>query len=362
MALDEKSVLDVLRRVKDPDLGRDIVSLGFVKNLRICGGKVAFDLELTTPACPVKDRMRGDCERAVRTLPGVLEVAVTLTAQVRGRPSEPQMVLEGVKNIVAVASGKGGVGKSTVSINLSVALAKSGATTGLLDADVYGPSIPLLAGMTKAVPQATRDQRLVPLGRHGVRLMSLGFLSGEETPAIWRGPIASRLIQQFLFGVDWGDLDYLVVDLPPGTGDIQLTLCQSVPISGAVVVTTPQTASLNVVRRGIRMFEQVKVPVLGVVENMSGFACPHCHQVTDIFRKFEDDRVLETLGVPRLGKVPIDPEVVIGGDEGTPIVVKNPKSPAAQAFCSIASRVAAELSVIRLTDSEQKGLELVWKP
>ncbi len=280
--ISESDVLEKLKAVQDPDLNRDIVSLGFVKNVKVCAPTISFDIELTTPACPVKDRLKAEAEAAVSQLPGVDTVNVNMTSRVRSAQGMGAVELEGVKNIVAVASGKGGVGKSTVAANLAVALAQTGASVGLCDADVYGPSQPTMFGV-ETQPRADENRRLLPIESHGVQLMSMGFLATKETPVIWRGPMAAKLIQQFLAGVAWGELDYLIVDLPPGTGDVQLTLTQSVSLTGAVIVTTPQNVALEIAEKGLRMFQQVNVPVLGVVENMSYFECPHCSERTPVF-------------------------------------------------------------------------------
>lgn len=343
----EAQVLEALRVVQDPDLHKDIVTLGFVKNVRICGGQVAFDVELTTPACPVKDRLREQAREAVAALPGVERVEVRMTARVRSAMPSRGNVLAGVKNAVAVASGKGGVGKSTVAVNLAIALARTGARVGLMDADVYGPSVPVLLG-TDAVRPEVRGERILPIERHGIAFMSMGLLTGKDTPVIWRGPMATRLIQQFLGQVAWGELDYLLIDLPPGTGDVQLTLTQSAPLTGAVVVTTPQDLAVGVTLRGLRMFEQVQVPVLGIVENMSGFACPHCGEHTDVFGHGTGEQAARELGYPFLGAVPIDPALSRAGDAGEPLLVRDEASgsPARAAFERIAEQLAARVSVV----------------
>jgi ATP-binding protein involved in chromosome partitioning len=340
--LTDAVVLDALRTVEDPDLHRDIVSLGFVKELRIDGGRVSFKVELTTPACPVKEELKEECRSKVSALPGVEAVAVEMTAQVRqthaGGP-----VMTGVKNIVAVASGKGGVGKSTTAINLALALKHYGARVGLLDADVYGPSMAMMFGLHEK-PRISDDKKLIPLEGYGVKVVSMGFLSDPDKPVIWRGPMVHGLLQQFLRDVEWGELDYVVIDLPPGTGDAQLSISQMLSISGAVIVTTPQDVSLLDARKGLLMFRQMKVPVLGIVENMSYFHCPHCNERTDIFRHGGGRRTSEELGVPFLGEVPLDPRVVIGGDAGKPIVAEDPESPTSKAYLRIAGQVAASLS------------------
>jgi ATP-binding protein involved in chromosome partitioning len=339
------AVLGVLRTVVDPDLHRDIVSLGFVKELVVRDGDVSFKVELTTPACPVKEKLKEECTRKVASLPGVKRVNVEMSAQTRRAHDAGSLVLPGVRNIVAVASGKGGVGKSTTAINLAVALRQSGAAVGLLDADVYGPSMAMMFGLDGR-PEISADRKIVPMLGHGVKVVSMGVLSDPDKPVIWRGPMVHGLLQQFLGDVDWGELDYLVVDLPPGTGDAQLSISQRVSISGAVIVTTPQDVSLIDARKGLLMFRQLKVPVLGIVETMSYFHCPHCGERTDIFRHGGGRRTAEELDVPYLGEIPIDPAVVVGGDEGTPIVALDPASPAAKAYTTVAGEVAAKLSVL----------------
>jgi ATP-binding protein involved in chromosome partitioning len=348
----DEAVLEVLRTVHDPDLRRDIVSLGFVKDLRVRDGDVSFKVELTTPACPVKEQMREECRKKIGRIPGVRSVDVEMTAQTRrmnvasgAGVGGAGPVLEGVKNIVAVASGKGGVGKSTTAINLALALGRTGAPVGLLDADVYGPSMAMMFGIS-GKPTVNADKKLVPLEGYGVKVVSMGFLSDPDRPVIWRGPMVHGLIQQFVRDVAWGELDYLVLDLPPGTGDAQLSISQIVSLSGAVIVTTPQDISLIDARKGLKMFEQMKVPVLGIVENMSYFVCPSCGSRHEIFRHGGGERAARELGVPFLGEIPLDPKVVVGGDEGKPIVAADPASPAAKAYAELAGRVAAQLSIL----------------
>ena len=353
------AVMDALRTVQDPDLHRDIVALGFVKNLAIDGGAVRFDVDLTTPACPVKDQLKAECEQKVKALPGVKSVEVKMTATTTGRDFAGKVALPGVKNVVAVASGKGGVGKSTTAVNLGLALVERGARVGLLDADVYGPSIPMMVGVQKR-PQMTPEKKIIPVPAHGMATMSMGYLSDEKTPVIWRGPMVSGLIQQFLGVVDWGELDYLIIDLPPGTGDIQLTLCQQAPLAGAVIVTTPQDVSLLDACKGLKMFEQVNVPVLGVIENMSFFVCGHCQQRTDIFRHGGGQQEAVRLSVPFLGEIPLDPEVVVGGDSGQPIVLRNPQSPVAAAYRKVAGAMAAQLSIANAQAPAQANVKLTW--
>lgn len=340
----DADVLQALRAVQDPDLHRDIVSLGFVKNLKISGGRVAFTVELTTPACPVKDQLKAEAEKVVKALKGVTEVAVEMTADVRPRPGPPTAVLPGVRHLVAIASGKGGVGKSTTSANLAVALARTGARVGLMDADVYGPSIPGMFGATER-PAMTPEQRLLPLERQGVKLVSMGLLMDEKTPVIWRGPIATQMIRNFLGAVEWGELDYLLVDLPPGTGDVQLSLVQGAPLTGAVIVTTPQEVALGVAKRGLKIFEQTNVPILGVVENMSGFVCTHCGTRTAIFKEGGGRVAARELGLAFLGAVPLDPETVLAGDSGEPVVTRRPDSPAGKAFRAVAGELVRQVAM-----------------
>jgi len=340
----ERSVLDALRQVKDPDLHRDVVSLGFVKDLRVNGARVEFTLELTTPACPVKKDLEEQARKAVLSLQGVKSVEVRMTARVTegGMGSQKQSV-EGVKNLIAVGSGKGGVGKSTVTVNLAAALAQEGARVGLLDADVYGPNVPLMMGVS-GQPQAVNN-RIQTLSKHGVQIMSMGFLAAEDTPVIWRGPMLHSVIQQFVRQVDWGELDYLLIDLPPGTGDVQLTLTQTVPLMGAVIVTTPQDVALQDARKAILMFRQVRVDILGIVENMSYFVCPKCDARTEIFNHGGGQKTADKYGVPLLGEIPLDVAIRVGGDRGKPIVIGDPRSPVAQAFVAVARRMAAQVSI-----------------
>lgn len=341
-----EQILDALRRVRDPELGRDIVSLGMVRDVVVEGDRVSLTVVLTTPACPLTERIEADIRSALLAMPGVREVDLRWTAEV---PAHARLrTIEGltVKNILAVGSGKGGVGKSTVAANLAVALAGMGAVVGLMDADVYGPNIPEMLGV-KRIP-APRDNKIIPAVAYGVRVMSLGFLLPPDQPVIWRGPMLHSAVRQFLNDVDWGLLDYLVVDLPPGTGDVAISLAQLVPVTGAVVVTTPQAVALSDVGRAVRMFERLEVPVLGVVENMSGFVCPHCGQVTEIFGRDGGQQLAERMGVPFLGRIPLDPRVREGGDAGRPVVIAHPESPAAQALRDIARQIAARVSVLNL--------------
>ncbi len=347
----EREVLDALRLVKDPDLHKDIVALDFIKNLNVAQGKVSFTIELTTPACPVKKQMEDQARAAVMKVKGVREVEIQMSSRVTaGRSGPGKQDIEGVKNIVAVGSGKGGVGKSTVTVNLAVALAGAGAKVGLLDADIYGPNIPLMMGIT-GQPQAI-NQRIQPLANFDVKVMSMGFLAAQDTPLIWRGPMLHNVIQQFVRQVDWGELDYLLVDLPPGTGDVQLSLTQTVPLMGAVVVTTPQDVALQDARKAIMMFRQVRVEILGIVENMSYFECPKCSTRTPIFNHGGGEITALKYEVPFLGEVPLYLGIREGGDNGKPIVLGESASPAGKAFAQIAANVAAQVSI-----ANQNGLD-----
>jgi ATP-binding protein involved in chromosome partitioning len=342
----EADVLNALRPIIDPDFGQSIVDLGFIKELEIQGGRVAFQIELTTPACPVKAEFERAAREAVSALPDVTEVDVTMTANTRGaQRAAPPPILTGVRNVIAVASGKGGVGKSTVAVNLALGLKESGATVGLLDADIYGPSMPLMLNV-EGHPEITPDRKIRPMEAYGLRVMSIGFVAGDDAPVIWRGPMVHGIIQQFLGEVAWGDLEYLVIDLPPGTGDAALTICQGAPLSGAIVVTTPQEVSLIDARKGLKMFQRVNVPVLGIVENMSYFECPGCHEQHPIFGKGGGARACEELKVDLLAQVPIEPDVVRAGDEGTPTVVSAPDSPAGRVFKELAGTIARKLAVL----------------
>ncbi|HZM00102.1 MAG TPA: Mrp/NBP35 family ATP-binding protein [Planctomycetota bacterium] len=354
-----EQVLTALRGVQDPDLHRDIVSLGFVKDLAVEGDRVRLRLELTTPACPVKDRLKEECERLVGALPGVRSVQVALSAEVRStRPAGA--VMPGVKHVVAVASGKGGVGKSTAAANIALALARDGAAVGLLDADIYGPSMPTMFGTT-AKPQPAGGNRFHPVYAQGLKLMSIGFLVDPDQPMVWRGPMVHGALTQFLEQCEWGQLDYVIVDMPPGTGDAQLTLTQKAPLAGAVIVTTPQDVSLIDARKGLRMFEQVKVPVLGIVENMAFFVCDGCGKEHDIFRRGGGRRTAGELGVPFLGEVPIETAVPLSGDEGQPIVARAPESLAAQAFTRVAREIARQLAVRSMQPGDAADLSLSWE-
>ena len=344
-AIAESQILDALRSVLDPDLNRDIVSLNFVRNLKIEGSTVSFDVNLTTPACPVKDRLRDQSRDAVLAkVPGVKDVRVNMTADVRRPPAADTSVLKNVRHIIAVGSGKGGVGKSTVAANLAVSLAGSGARVGLLDADIYGPSIPIMMRSGRpAEPRA--DNRIEPGEAHGVKLMSMGYMTPGDQPLIWRGPMAHKALQQCLLGVDWGELDYLVVDLPPGTGDVHLTLVQTATVTGAVIVSTPQDVGLQISMKTLRMFQQTKVHILGIVENMSTYVCPHCGERDDLFGHGGAKQAAASLGIPFLGEIPLDAAIRRYSDEGTPVVRSAPDSLSGRAFAEIAGKLAQQVSI-----------------
>jgi ATP-binding protein involved in chromosome partitioning len=344
----EESVRTTLSAIMDPDLGKDIVSLGFVRNLKVSGSDIAVDINLTTPACPVKDKMKTEAEELLRKIPGVGNITVNMTATTRGKVTQAgspiAASLGGVKNIIAVASGKGGVGKSTTAVNLAYSLAASGSSVGLLDADVYGPSIPHMTKPNK--PEQSNSNLINPPLAGSVRIMSIGLFAGGDKATILRGPMVSGVIKQFLTQVNWGELDYLIIDYPPGTGDIQLTLSQTAPITGAVVVTTPQDVALIDVRKAIAMFDTMKVPVLGVVETMSYFLCDGCAKKHYIFRDGGGRRVASEFGVSFLGEIPMEPNVASACDQGKPLVESHPTSAASGAYRDIAGAVAAQVSMI----------------
>ena len=341
----EQQVLNALRHVQDPELGRDLVSLNMVKDIKVCDNAVSFTVVLTTPACPLRNQIERDARAAVAAIGAQpinikFDSSVPADARIGGQLSIP------VKSTIAIASGKGGVGKTTVSVNLAVALARLGAQVGLMDADIYGPNIPIMMGVNE--PPMARDGRIIPLEAYGVKLMSMGFILPQDQPVIWRGPMLHNAIRQFLGDVEWGNLDYLVIDLPPGTGDTQLSLVQSVPLTGGVVVATPQDVALADVVKGITMFRALEVPVLGFVENMSYFLCPHCGERTDIFAHGGARAIAEKYGVPFLGEIPLDVAIRVGGDSGKPVTATQPDSPYAQAFQNLACSIAAAVSVMNV--------------
>ncbi len=343
--LNKANVLEALKSVRDPDLHRDIVSLQFVKDVMIEGKDVRLTIELTTPACPVRDDMRAAAVSAIQSaIPEVGNVSVAMESRVTGHENQQRsVILPGVKNTIAVASGKGGVGKSTVAVNLAVALANEGAKVGLVDADVYGPSIPLMMGISGR--PKVHQQRLVPMENWGVKVMSIGFLVDPMQAVIWRGPMASGAIKQFMTDVEWGELDYLLFDLPPGTGDIQLTLVQTIPLTGAVIVTTPQDISLADARKGFVMFQKVNVPILGIIENMSTYVCSQCGHRENIFDNGGGRKAAEELGVPFLGEIPIYTTIRVAGDIGRPVAVEKGSTPQGTILGAIARNLAAQISI-----------------
>ncbi len=345
MALDHATVLEALKIVRDPDLHRDIVSLGFIKDLAISGDSVAFTIELTTPACPVKDQMRDQARAAILQIPGVSSVNVTMSARVREAVGGdgPKQPLAGVKNIIAVGAGKGGVGKTTLSVNLAIALAKSGSRVGMIDGDIYGPNVPIMLGMKTQL--GTDGEKIIPAEKYGLQVISMGFLTEEDAPIIWRGPMLHGALQQFFREVRWLDLDYLIIDMPPGTGDVALSLSQTVPVAGAIVVTTPQQVSLADTRRAVAMYKKLNIPTLGVIENMSYFVCPECQHESDIFGNGGGEAMATSLGVPFLGRVPLYQPIREGGDSGVPVMISEPGSPAARAIVAAAEQAAAQVSI-----------------
>src|SRR5437667_4959292 len=342
MQVDQARVLEALKVVRDPDLNRDIVSLGFIKDLAIDGGRVAFTIELTTPACPVKDQMRDQARAAVMQLPGVSAVDVKLSARVREAVGSDgsRQALPGVKNVVAVGAGKGGVGKTTVAVNLAIALAKCGGRVGIVDGDIYGPNVPIMLGMKGQL--TTDGQKIVPAEKFGLQVISMGFLTGDDAPIIWRGPMLHGALQQFFREVRWVDLDYLVIDLPPGTGDVALSLSQTVPVAGAIVVTTPQQVSLADSRRALAMYKKLNIPPIGVNANMSYIGFPGCQHEADIFGHGGGEQLAAELGVPFLGRLPIYQPIREGSDSGVPLIISEPNSPAALAFMAAAEQTAAQ--------------------
>jgi ATP-binding protein involved in chromosome partitioning len=341
----EKEVLKALAQVNDPELGKDVVSLHMVEGVKVEGGAVTFTLNLTTPACPLRTRLEEAARGAVAAIPGVEKVEMKTASKVYAtREYADAEVLKGVKNIIAVASGKGGVGKSTVAVNLAVALAASGAKVGILDADIYGPNIPLMMGVA-GTPEV-RGEIIVPPVAHGVKIASLGFFYNEKTPVIWRGPMVAGAVRQLLTQVDWGELDYLVCDLPPGTGDSALTLAQTVPLGGVLIVTTPQEAALNIAAKALAMFKRLGVPILGVVENMSYFVCPHCGEKTPIFSSGGGKKIAAEREVDFLGEIPLGLAIREQSDRGAPVVASMPDSSEALVYKELAFKVAGMVSIV----------------
>jgi ATP-binding protein involved in chromosome partitioning len=356
-----EKLLDALKKVKDPDLGRDIVSLNMIKNISLTQNSLKFDLELTTPACPMKDKMKADCEDIIKkTFPELKEIKINLTSNVtRSSRLNLNTLLPEVKNTIAVASGKGGVGKSSIAVNLAAALSKQGSKVGLIDADIYGPSIPLMLGVDSK-PKLAQNEftgKITPVEKYGIKLMSIGFFIDDNNPVIWRGPMASGAIKQFLTDIEWGELDYLIFDIPPGTGDIQLTLLQTIPLTGAVIVTTPQEVALIDARKGLRMFERLNTPVLGIVENMSYFIAPDTNKEYDIFGRGGGEKLAKENNVSFLGSLPIDPRIRIGGDTGKPIVYDLAGTIYEKIIINISQQLAAQISIVN-SRKESTKLEI----
>ncbi len=339
-------VRDALSTVEDPDLHKDLVTLNMIRDLKVEGSKAIFTLVLTTSACPLKAEIEDNCRNAVLGVDGIDDIDMTTTAETP-KPFGGKEILTEVSHIIAVSSGKGGVGKSTVTTNLACALAASGNKVGLMDADIYGPSIPTMMGIQQQ--PFVSNKKMIPIEAHGIHLMSIGFLVEDNQAMIWRGPMLQGAIRQFLTDVEWGELDYLLIDLPPGTGDVQLTITQSVPLSGAVVVTTPQNVALADARRGVALFDKMETKVLGIIENMSQFICPKCGHEERIFGDGGGERFAAESQVPLLGQIPLEPAVREAGDEGSPIVLAQPDSASAKAFMALAGSVAQQASIEALS-------------
>ncbi|NQS92129.1 MAG: Mrp/NBP35 family ATP-binding protein [Chloroflexi bacterium] len=338
--LTRELVLEALGKVQDPEIGRDLVSLGMIEDVLVEGEKVSFTLNLTTPACPMKDQIRGSATAAVEALDGVSEVDINMSAKVP--VGQKKSAPSNIKNVIAIASGKGGVGKSTVAVNVAVTLTQRGAKVGLLDADIYGPNIPTMMGVERL--GGASEEKILPGEGHGVKVISIGFMVKPEQALIWRGPMLHSAIKQFINDVDWGELDYLVIDLPPGTGDVQLSLSQTLELQGGVIVTMPQQVSLDDALRGINMFQELKIPIFGVVENMSYLETPNGEKI-DIFGAGGGEKLAKMTGVPYIGSIPIDPQVRVGGDSGMPVVLSHPDSPVSLALIEIAEKIAAQVSI-----------------
>jgi ATP-binding protein involved in chromosome partitioning len=349
MPVTESEILAALRNVIDPDLHRDIVTLNFVKSVEISDTLVRVTVELTTPACPVKDQLKAECEKFIEAVAGGRRVEVSMTARVASRPETNGDLIPGVKKCIAIASGKGGVGKSTVTVNLAVSLARTGAKVGLMDADVYGPTIPLLMGAQGDRPLVTETKKIVPIQRYGVHMMSLGFLMDESQAVLWRGPMVAGTIKQLLGDVDWGELDYLLVDLPPGTGDAPMSLAQLTRLTGVVIVTTPNQVATSIAAKSAQLFRRLNSPIIGVVENMKGFACESCGAVTQIFPSSGGEDLASKLHVPFLGSIPLDPKVSEAGERGLPSVVAYPERAQAVAFATVAGHLAQQASIVDLS-------------
>ncbi len=344
-SITKSDILAALGQVQDPDLRKDIVTLGFVRNVRIDGSHVGLDITLPTPIFPAQEKMRDEIVKRVKGPPGVSSVEVKMTAEVSGQAASGKSGLPGIKNIIAVGSGKGGVGKSTVTVNLAVGLAKYGAKVGLVDGDIYGPTIPIMLGARDRDLQQN-ERGIIPIESHGIKFMSMGLLSKGSAPLIWRGPMAHKAVQESLLNVDWGDLDYLFVDMPPGTGDVHLTLVQTVPVTGAVMVSTPQDVGLTISMKTFKLFEQTKVPLLGIIENMSYHICSHCGSREEIFGHGAVAQEAERLKIPFLGEIPLDRSIRECADEGMPIVIASPDTPSAKVYLQIIERLAAQVNIL----------------
>jgi ATP-binding protein involved in chromosome partitioning len=362
-ALNQDQIVEALRHVQDPELHRDIVSLGMVKELAVADGKVSFTVELTTPACPLRETIETDCKKALASIPGITKLEINFGAQVRGSKAGAGQtdLLPTVKNVVLVAAGKGGVGKSTVAANLAVALKMHGAATGLLDADIYGPSVPILMGVKGEPRKIEVDgvQKIEPTFAHGVPVMSIGFFLDSEQAVIWRGPMLGKALHQLMADVHWGELDYLVVDMPPGTGDVQITFSQQLKVSGALLVATPQQVALADVVRAKSMFDKVMIPIVGLIENMSYFICDGCGKEHDIFSRGGAQRAAERFKIPYLGEIPITPALREGGDAGVPILIQDPNSEVSKCFLEIAAKLAGQLSIASERANRMQGLKIV---
>jgi ATP-binding protein involved in chromosome partitioning len=350
--LNRDLVLKALRTVQDPDLKQDLVTLNMIQDLSVQdGGRVSFRVVLTTPACPMKAKIENDCRNAVMAVPGVKIVDIKIDAEVRSKRggSQGSSMIEGVSHIIAVSSGKGGVGKSTVAVNLATALAMEGARVGLMDADVYGPNVPTMMGVTdqpKIENDPQKGELFIPPVSHQVKVMSMGFLIQGDQPLVWRGPMLHSVVSQFCHKVKWGSLDYLVVDMPPGTGDVQLSLAQLVPVTGTVLVTTPQEVALQDVRKAFHMFEKVRIPVMGIVENMSYFKCDQCEKRHVLFGEGGGQALAKKFNTELLAQLPLVPQVREGGDEGRPVVLRDPTSAVALEFRQLARKVAQQVSIL----------------
>ena len=359
----EEKILAALGKVQDPEIHRDIVSLGMVKNLGVSNGRVSFTVELTTPACPLRETIENDCKKALAEVPGITGLEISFGAQVRGSKAGAGQtdLLPTVKNVVLVAAGKGGVGKSTVAANLAVALKMHGASAGLLDADIYGPSVPMMMGVKGEPGKVEIDggQKIAPVLAYGVPVMSIGFFLDSEQAVIWRGPMLGKALHQLMADVHWGDLDYLVVDMPPGTGDVQITFSQQLKVSGALLVATPQAVALADVVRAKSMFDKVNIPIVGIVENMSYFICDGCGKQHDIFSRGGAERAAERFKIPYLGDIPITPALREGGDKGVPILIQEPNSIVSKRFLEIAARLAGQLSIASERAQRAQGLRIV---